>query len=276
VIAGLLFALAGAVGLAGGIWLIVIAFKVSTFWGFVVWFVPFGGLVFASKHWDQARKPFLLQVGSLIAFVLIGVALAIFSPSKTSAAAAASPAPVVTVERAPSGPGPAKAAEAPPVAIPVLKGGPAELNTVMGRARALANDWQPEAALLRIEASQVVDGLVQTENGGVATVTFGPSQFDVTSVRTGFFVVTYDRRGLRAEPATGLTGLPAKALPEPMCAPEDAYKRAAGGEKPMLALRYALDAQKQPAWLLFEAGDLQKKPRAFEPQSCREIRTGPR
>ena len=39
-----------------------------------------------------------------------------------------------------------------PVALPEMGGKSVDLSTVMGRARGLANAWQPEAALLGIEA----------------------------------------------------------------------------------------------------------------------------
>jgi hypothetical protein len=55
-----------------GIWMLVIAFRTGVLWGLAVLFVPFAVLVFAITHWDECKKPFLLQLGtSVAAFMLI-------------------------------------------------------------------------------------------------------------------------------------------------------------------------------------------------------------
>ncbi|HEX4494811.1 MAG TPA: hypothetical protein VIE43_04000 [Thermoanaerobaculia bacterium] len=53
-------------GLIGGLWLLVTAFRVSILWG-VVCLIPFGALLFAVTHWEDAKEPFLTSlVGTLI------------------------------------------------------------------------------------------------------------------------------------------------------------------------------------------------------------------
>jgi hypothetical protein len=59
--------LVGLVGFAASIWLVAIAFRRSALWGLGVLFVPFVGLVYAIKFWDEARKPFLIGLGSGVA-----------------------------------------------------------------------------------------------------------------------------------------------------------------------------------------------------------------
>ena len=154
----------------------------------------------------------------------------------------------------------------PPAMGPLapLRGEPADLSSVMGRARKLVSEWQADAELVGIEATSIVGTRIQTQDGGTARVTFGPSHFNVEQ-RAGVFVVTYDKTGISGAPAKG----PAPpALPEPMCAPEFVYRRmAVDGQTPVISLRYALD-QDRPVWLAQLAGDANAKPIAFDPQSC--------
>jgi hypothetical protein len=82
----LLFVVGGLIGLAAWIWLVVVAFRVSTGWGVVIlllsWtWVPV--IIFAVQHWDMAKRPVLLTVASvvvtvaasLVAFLVVGVEL---------------------------------------------------------------------------------------------------------------------------------------------------------------------------------------------------------
>jgi len=138
-----------------------------------------------------------------------------------------------------------------------------DLSTVMGRARKLANQWQPEAALLGIEAT-LRAGKVQTQEGAVARLTFGPSRFAASPSSGGLFVVVYDQNGLSGAPALGT---PSKALPEPMCAPEHVLARLTElGEGPF-SLRYALDASQRPMWLASPSAAPEQQ-RLLDPQDC--------
>jgi hypothetical protein len=144
-----------------------------------------------------------------------------------------------------------------------LTGEAVDLSTVMGRARKLANEWQPEAALLGIEAT-LHHGKIQTQEGAAARLTFGPSPFAASPTKGGLFVVVYDRSGLSGAPAAGKSS---KALPEPMCAPEHVLARLTElGEGPF-SLRYALDASQRPMWLA-NPGASPEQQRLLDPQDC--------
>ena len=73
-----LFFLAGmcvVVSMIAAVWLLVVAFKRSMLWGLAVMFVPFANIVFVVKNWDDAKKPFLINLGALTAaFMLFFVA----------------------------------------------------------------------------------------------------------------------------------------------------------------------------------------------------------
>ncbi|OPZ26662.1 MAG: hypothetical protein BWZ02_01930 [Lentisphaerae bacterium ADurb.BinA184] len=67
-----LIALAGVgllIGLAGGVMMVVAAFRVHVLWGLAVLLVPFAGLVFVVACWKKAKGGFLVQVagGALLA-----------------------------------------------------------------------------------------------------------------------------------------------------------------------------------------------------------------
>jgi len=57
----------GLVALVGGIWLLVLAFKESLVWGLVCFFCPIVSLYFAITRWEKAKKPFLIEVGGIVA-----------------------------------------------------------------------------------------------------------------------------------------------------------------------------------------------------------------
>jgi hypothetical protein len=166
------------------------------------------------------------------------------------------------------------AAAPPPGAAPALplSGSDVDLSTVMGRARKLADAWQPEAALLGIEAT-FVDGRLRATDTPIAKLTFGPSAFDATRTRSGLFVVVYDKTGVNGAPAAGV---PSKPLPEPMCAPERVLSRLASGAEGPVTLRYGWDAAQRPMWLA-NSQSHPKDVRLFDPQDC-QVRglVGPR
>lgn len=57
----------------GNIMLIVAGFKESPMWGLIVWFVPFGFIVFAIKFLDQAIKPLSTFVTGFATMVLVAI-----------------------------------------------------------------------------------------------------------------------------------------------------------------------------------------------------------
>lgn len=240
------------------VWMIVAAFQVSTGWGLVALFVPCGRLAFVVQNWEKAKRPFLWQMGSvgglLLGGVVYGGLIALMAPPARAAASPAAPSAYVPASKAPP---------VPTVVVPPLTGDAVDLSTVMGRARKLANAWQPEATLLGVEAT-LVDGKIQAQDGASAKLTFGPSPFDSMKARSGLFVVVYDKTGINGTPAAGTPG---KALPEPMCAPERVLARLSNGAEGPTTLRYGLDSAQRPMWM----ANSQAHPKdvsLFDPQDC--------
>jgi len=69
----LLMPLIGLITFAGFIWLVVVAFKRGTAWGVLVLLLsPIAAIVFAVKHWQESKTPFLVYIGSSAAgFVVV-------------------------------------------------------------------------------------------------------------------------------------------------------------------------------------------------------------
>jgi hypothetical protein len=74
-----LFLLCGLilVSIIGSIWMLIAAVRVSILWFLAVIFIPGAFLVFAVRHWDVAKKPFLLSAGP----GLVGIGAAILIPN---------------------------------------------------------------------------------------------------------------------------------------------------------------------------------------------------
>jgi len=71
----LLWFVAGLVSLVGFVWLCVVAFRRHVGWGLAVLFLsPIAAIVFAAKHWQSSRKPFLVYIGSCAMLVVLVVA----------------------------------------------------------------------------------------------------------------------------------------------------------------------------------------------------------
>jgi hypothetical protein len=147
-----------------------------------------------------------------------------------------------------------------------MNGKPVDLSSIMGRARALAEKWQPEATLAGVEATQVSASVVHTDTGGKATLTFGPSPFAPPRPDSSSFVVTYDQQGLRGVPAKARAGKP---LTEPMCAPERLPALTGGASA---SVRYSLGPDGEPAWFVSDPANPRAKPRMFQANSCQERR----
>lgn len=58
----LVLILAALTILVARVWLLIVAFRTSLLWGVVTLLVPFGSIVFALRHWVEAKTPFLLGV----------------------------------------------------------------------------------------------------------------------------------------------------------------------------------------------------------------------
>ncbi len=67
---GTILMLIGGIGMfVGGIWLLIVAFQESILWGLGCLFVPFVGLIFVVMHWENAAKPFLVQIVFLVPYL---------------------------------------------------------------------------------------------------------------------------------------------------------------------------------------------------------------
>ena len=72
---GFLWFVVSIVSLVGFVWLCVLAFKEHIGWGLAVFFLsPIGAIVFAIKHWQESKKPFLIYAGSTVAFFVLAIA----------------------------------------------------------------------------------------------------------------------------------------------------------------------------------------------------------
>ena len=61
---GVLIVFAGLlISMVGGVWTLVVAAQESMVWLLACLFVPLAGLVFVITHWDEAGKPFMIQIG---------------------------------------------------------------------------------------------------------------------------------------------------------------------------------------------------------------------
>lgn len=79
-IGGILQMLGGLLGLVGHIWIVVLGFQKSPWWGIGCLIVPCVNIVFAIQNWAEAKTPFLIYVGGIvvqiIGIVLLGAGLA--------------------------------------------------------------------------------------------------------------------------------------------------------------------------------------------------------
>lgn len=78
-VAALLIILGFIVAAVGGIWLLVVTFQESILWGIGALLVPLVSLIFVITHWEESKKPFLINVAGLI-LVILGAAIAPSSP----------------------------------------------------------------------------------------------------------------------------------------------------------------------------------------------------
>lgn len=63
-----------AIFIIGGFWFLVAAFRESIFWGLACLFIPIVQIFFLIVHWQQARRPFFLQLlgfGMIIAGFIV-------------------------------------------------------------------------------------------------------------------------------------------------------------------------------------------------------------
>lgn len=66
IIGFILMAMGCIVAIVGGIWFLLVAFNESILWGLACLFLAPASLIFLIMHWDEAGKPFLLQLAGVI------------------------------------------------------------------------------------------------------------------------------------------------------------------------------------------------------------------
>jgi len=65
-----LFYLGCVVALIGGIWLLVVTFKKSVWWGLGSLFIPLVGLIFVIMNWQLTKTPFLVYLAGVVLLVI--------------------------------------------------------------------------------------------------------------------------------------------------------------------------------------------------------------
>jgi hypothetical protein len=58
--------------LIGGIGMLIVAFRESVLWGIGCLLIPLVSLIFVISHWDEAKKPFLIQLAGVVLLILGG------------------------------------------------------------------------------------------------------------------------------------------------------------------------------------------------------------
>jgi len=90
-----LFYLGGLITLIGAIWLLVVAFKKSIWWGLGSLLIPFVSLIFVILNWQDSKKPFLIQVAGVVLCLvggwklgsMAGITAALYALQATAAVA---------------------------------------------------------------------------------------------------------------------------------------------------------------------------------------------
>jgi len=65
-----LFYLGLVIALIGGIWLLVVTFKKSVWWGLGSLFIPLVGLIFVIMNWQLTKTPFLVYLAGVVLLVI--------------------------------------------------------------------------------------------------------------------------------------------------------------------------------------------------------------
>jgi len=69
----ILIAIGFLIALVFGVQLLILAFRTSVLWGLGSMLVPFVGLIFIIKYWDEAKKPFLRSLIAIPFYIAGGV-----------------------------------------------------------------------------------------------------------------------------------------------------------------------------------------------------------
>ena len=67
---GLLVPLLALLATVAFIWLLVLAFQRSLWWGVAVLFLsPFSLVIYAIKYWNESKRPFMIYAGSVASLI---------------------------------------------------------------------------------------------------------------------------------------------------------------------------------------------------------------
>ncbi len=224
-IAAVIGILLGGVGLVMALWggfqNLVLAFRTSVLWGLAVIFIPGAGVLFLILYWQDAKQAFFLTLkgwGFIVGAGLIsGLTVAFFGAdakhrdsrdeASTLASASADEDAVgardTDLQRSVSTSEPSGRKERehrPPIKT---DGSPASVTDLMPIVSKLAQDWKPGSVLVRLEATKMRAGLVDTANGGRVTFAFRPLSKRFADQGSTLEII-YDQAGLNRSVGVGL------------------------------------------------------------------------
>jgi hypothetical protein len=218
---------AGGAGLVmalwGGLQNLVLAFRTSILWGLAVLFIPGAALLFLLLYWQDTKKWFLLGLKGYALIVAAGLVsaatIALIQPdekhtdSREEASTAASAStdddsllagerdePRSDVRRSE----PEKGVDPEPLLAKKADGSPLSVTELMPVASKLAQEWKPGSVLVRLEATKMRSGLVDTPNGGRVTLAFRALSRSFADPSSTLEVV-YDQSGLKKSTGAGLS-----------------------------------------------------------------------
>ena len=71
---GMIIWIIGAIiSVFGGIWLLVVAFRQTIWWGLGSLFIPIVALVFLIMHWGDAAKPFFVSLLGAVIMIVVAI-----------------------------------------------------------------------------------------------------------------------------------------------------------------------------------------------------------
>jgi hypothetical protein len=76
-IGGILIIFGLLIFIVGGFWFMVRAFTESVLWGLAVLFIPIVSIFFLIVHWENAKRPFFVQ---LFGFAILGLGVFLNRP----------------------------------------------------------------------------------------------------------------------------------------------------------------------------------------------------
>ena len=215
----------------------------------------------------RSAAPTIAVVAAIGVVVCVGVVAAVMMGSKDD------------VDRGPAAPSaPAATASAPAKPVDPDDMGVADLSAVrvgdiVPRALTRALVWDKNAQMVSIDASPVVDGKVNSKDGGKVEVLFakpaGARLGPGSKVGTARLSVVVDAGGSKVTEATGEPG--ARAVEEPVCGLGEAWRKMVASGVPSnskAAMRYAHSDKYARAVWTSSVGDEATLSRTIDGRTC--------